>query len=129
MGVKSHYNMHLKHLKHLFIANCPLLQCDGLDTIQDLVFLPKNVLRDNMHLKNLFIANCPHFYNAMDEDEVERRRQQEKGKDKVQWIDMYAKCGSLDDMSLFKMVAMGRRLGIDEPQLMKLMRAEIYPLQ
>ncbi|KAK9138546.1 hypothetical protein Sjap_009140 [Stephania japonica] len=40
----------------------------------------------------------------MDEDEVERRRQQEKGKDKVQWIDMYAKCGSLDDMSLFKMV-------------------------
>ncbi|KAK9123576.1 hypothetical protein Sjap_013178 [Stephania japonica] len=33
----------------------------------------------------------------MDEDEVERRRQQEKGKDKVQWIDMYAKCGSLED--------------------------------
>ncbi|KAK9108825.1 hypothetical protein Sjap_016885 [Stephania japonica] len=32
-----------------------------------------------------------------DEDEVERRRQQEKGKDKVQWIDMYAKCGSLED--------------------------------
>ncbi|KAK9103083.1 hypothetical protein Sjap_020337 [Stephania japonica] len=90
-----------------------------------------------------------------DEDDVERRWQQEKGKDKVQWIDMYAKCGSLDDMSLFKMltssstywsidnsvlmfldngllmctVAMGRRLGIDEPQLMKLMRAEIYPLQ
>ncbi|KAK9090081.1 hypothetical protein Sjap_023258 [Stephania japonica] len=31
-----------------------------------------------------------------DEDEVERRRQQEKGKDKVQWIDIYAKCGSFE---------------------------------
>ncbi|KAK9138634.1 hypothetical protein Sjap_009228 [Stephania japonica] len=41
-----------------FSRNLTSLTCLALDTIQDLVFLPKNVLRDNMHLKHLYIANC-----------------------------------------------------------------------
>ncbi|KAK9138558.1 hypothetical protein Sjap_009152 [Stephania japonica] len=42
-----------------FSRNLTSLTYLALDTIQDLVFLPKNVLRDNIHLKDLFIANCP----------------------------------------------------------------------
>ncbi|KAK9138633.1 hypothetical protein Sjap_009227 [Stephania japonica] len=42
-----------------FTRNLTSLTYLALDTIQDLVFLPKNVLRDNKNLKRLILENCP----------------------------------------------------------------------